>query len=80
MMKFTCLYNGSTLRNEFEIHKPGCRDITKHTGLGGAAEFPIEGTDLKDAVQREIDVYQAQDQGWDWPHFTLMPCARKCDR
>ena len=73
--EFTCLYNGPTLRNEFEIHKPGCRDIAKHVA-NRASEWLISGSDVNDAVQAEIDVYQDQDQGWDWEHFHIMPCAK----
>jgi hypothetical protein len=75
MTTYICLYNGPTLRNEFEIHKTDCRDIKQHKN-SGVTEFPIEGGDVIEAVQREIDVYQDQDQGWDWGHFTIMPCSR----
>ena len=73
--KFTCLYNGPTLRNEFEIHKPGCRDIAKHE-YNGASTFTVSGSTVTEAVQKQIDVFQSQDQGWGWQHFHVLPCAK----
>lgn len=61
-------------RADFVVHRHGCRDIATRWGT---ADWQIHGVDVEAAIAAEVDVYQAQDQGWERKHFHVMPCVRE---
>lgn len=69
-MNFTLVTN-SNGATEYEIHKPGCRDIAKKSTFGGTYKLVAETPE--DAVAQEIA--EAEVEGYDESDYRIFPCC-----
>jgi hypothetical protein len=59
----------------FELHIDGCADLNRPK-YNYCNKFPQHGADWRDAIERLIDDFQSQDQGFTAEDVRVLPCAK----